>query len=351
MTKRVLGILLAAVMSFSLTACSSGKQEAPDAPQEKEETAKEEGTEAADEGTKAETDWPAGGIQIIVPLKAGGDTDFYARTYAQYLEKELGQTVTIVNVEGSGGTVGAEQVAAETPDGNTILFYHTGNMFTNKLLGISDLDNRSFDVAAVGVLDDTNVLVAGKDSGFTDGKDFLEKAQANPGKYNVAVTISGFSYFVYCKAANIGGFSLNPVDVSSASDMVPSILGGQTELAMNSYGVFGQYIENGDVIPLMTFSEERNPRYPDVPTASELGLENCVASRAYFFAFPKGTDPAIVEKLSQAVENIQSNEEYVNAIGEAYMVNPFFVKCGEAQEYLDGIWDDMSQYEAQLNGE
>ena len=65
--------------------------------------------------------WPARGISLIVPFKAGGDTDYYARLYAQYLEKELGVTVTVVNTEGAGGSVGAESVASADPDGYTCM--------------------------------------------------------------------------------------------------------------------------------------------------------------------------------------------------------------------------------------
>lgn len=339
MKKQISLTLMASMMTLTLAAC------APAASTTTTGAAAGAGTSAASQAAKV---WPASGIELVVPLKAGGDTDFYARTYAKYLEKELGQTVTVINVEGAGGTVGAQQVASAKPDGNTVLFYHTGNMYTNKLTGTTELDHNSFDVAAAAVLDDTNVLVAGKDSGFTDGKDFLAKAKANPNKYNVATTISGFSYFVTKKAENVGGFKLNPVDVGSASAMVPSILGGQTELAMNSYGVFKQYIENKDVIPLMVFAAERNPNFKDVPTAKELGVD-AVAARTYFFAFPKGTDPAYVKELSNAVGKIQTNPEYAKEISTAYMVQPFYVAFDKVKAYLDGVWTDMEKYKDQLN--
>ena len=98
---------------------------------------------AAQQGS-GETNWPERGISLVVPFAAGGDTDYYARLYAKYLEEELGQTVTVVNTEGSGGTVGAQTVADAEPDGYTILFYHTGNLYANKMLGVSELDQNSF---------------------------------------------------------------------------------------------------------------------------------------------------------------------------------------------------------------
>ena len=53
------------------------------------------------EGSQANTgtDWPKKSIQIVVPYNAGGDTDYYARTTARYLEDILGQSIVVVNTE------------------------------------------------------------------------------------------------------------------------------------------------------------------------------------------------------------------------------------------------------------
>lgn len=336
---------LAAAM---LGGCGTKKEAEPAATEAKvtEAQAEEKKEEKAEEKQEAsaETAWPERTIEMVVPFKAGGDTDFYARTYAKYLEKELGQTVTIINTEGAGGTVGAQSVADSKNDGYKVLFYHTGNLYTNKLLGASDLDQNSFDISCIGVVDNTNVLCARKKLGITDAQDFFEKAKAEPGKYSCATTISGFSYFTLCKMEKTGGFEVNPVDAGGASAMIPALLGDQVDLAVNSYGVFKQYIDNGDIVPLMTTGKERNKNFPDVPTTTELGLKDSDAERAYFIAFPKGTDPAILQKMSDAVKNIQENEDYVNDISQAYFVEPAFVPYGEVQAYMDQMWETMEPY-------
>ncbi|MFQ3621155.1 MAG: tripartite tricarboxylate transporter substrate-binding protein [Spirochaetales bacterium] len=81
---------------------------------------------------RPELDWPKNAIQILVSYNPGGDTDFNARTYAKYLEKELGQPVVVVNVAGVGGTLGSRKVKDSPPDGYTVLFYHTA-MIVNQI--------------------------------------------------------------------------------------------------------------------------------------------------------------------------------------------------------------------------
>jgi tripartite-type tricarboxylate transporter receptor subunit TctC len=345
--KKIVSFLLAALLMGTTAGCTSSStaSSSSTAAQSTASTTAESGSDSAQGST---TDWPKRAIQLIVPLAAGGDTDFYGRTYAKYLQQELNQPVTIVNVTGAGGTVGAEQVKNSKPDGYTVLFYHTGNLYTNNLLGTSDLTEKDFEIAAVGVLDDTNVLVAGKQTGIKDGKDFLEKVKTN--KYNIATTMAGFSYYTVCKLEKSGGFKANAVDVGSASGMIPSVLGKQTQLAMNSYGVFQQYIKSGDVIPLMTMGTKRNPNFPDIPTAEELGIKDSNAERAYFFAFPKNTPKEIVKKMSDAVGAIQKNDEYVTAIKKQYCVEPFYKSCDEAPDYMQTIWKEMEPFKDALKG-
>jgi len=297
----------------------------------------------------AETNWPTRAVSVIVPFNPGGDTDFYARLYARFLEAELGQPFIIINVAGAGGTVGSTQVSIAASDGYTVLFNQTGSIFINNLLDISELHHSDFAIACIAVLDDTNVLVAGRDAGFVDATDFLERARANPNGYSVATTISSFSYYTVRRIEVAGNFQLNAVDVGGAAAMVPSLLGNHTELAMNSYGIFRQLIINGDVIPLMTVGEQRNPHFPDVPTVNELGMVNANAARAYFFAFPKGTDDAILHRLSDAAYIVQQNPDFAREIRDMFSVEPFFVGTAEAQAFLDDMWYETEKFGEHLS--
>ncbi len=225
-----------------------------------------------------------------------------------------------------------------------MLFTNTGAMFAVKMTGVSDLDHNSYALSCIGILDDTNVLVAGKNAGFKDGKDFLAKAKAEPGKYSVAATVPGFSYFTICKLQAVGNFTINPADFGGAAAMTSALVGDQVPLAVNSYGVFKQYVENGDVLPLMVCSDKRNPNFPNVPTVGELGMPDGLAVRAYFFAFPKKTDDAILKKLSDAVAAIQKNPDFIADINKAYCVQPFYRDTTSAKQYLDDLWNDMAKY-------
>ena len=86
MKKRTLSVLLAAALMASLTGCGGSGQSSTTT----DSSAKTEATETTEEADTADTastdtSWPEKSINIIVPFSAGGDTDYNARTMAQYL--------------------------------------------------------------------------------------------------------------------------------------------------------------------------------------------------------------------------------------------------------------------------
>jgi len=60
-------------------------------------------------------------------------------------------------------------------------------------------------------------------------------------------------------------------------------------------------VEAGTVKAIAVLTSERSPRLPDLPTAREQGLRDVAASNWFAVFCPKGTPPAIVEKLRVAI--------------------------------------------------
>lgn len=294
--------------------------------------------------------WPERPVTMIVPFNPGGDTDFMGRIYSKLLQEELGQPVVVVNMAGAGGTVGAQHVADAANDGYTFLFYHTGNLYPNKMRGVTTLDHHAYEIVCIAGADDTNVLVAGKKAGFKDTADFLEKVRsADKGTYSAAVTASGYSCYILSNMEVGGNFSVNIVDCGGAADSIPMILGKQVDLGVATYGVYKQYIDNGSMIPLIAAGAERNANFSDVPTARELGFTTTIVDRYYFVAFPKGTDTGVIQKLASAIKNVQSKQVYADEIAKGYYLKPFFVDHDKAADFLENVWKQMEPFTDAMN--
>lgn len=194
MKKKIVAVILAAAMAISMAGCAgngpakatSAETAAGTGAGEKADPASEnkeaEGTGSPKEegGTAARADFPKKPIQIICPVKAGGDTDYNTRVIAQYLSKYLGVNVVVTNVEGGATILGMQQVLDSEPDGYTMVINGLDAYIPN-MMGTTDIVIDSFKTVGIPLFDNTTVLVANKASGYEDIKDLVERTQAAPG--------------------------------------------------------------------------------------------------------------------------------------------------------------------------
>jgi len=292
---------------------------------------------------RIDTNWPTRPVTIVVPFPAGGDTDFYARTYARFLEESLGQPFEVVNMVGEGGNYGATHVRDLTPDGYTLLLFHTGQLFSNLITGASTLSYNDFAISNIANFDDATTLIAGAHMDITSAADFLYQARANPGQFRVAVIMNGFTHFVLQGMEHAGGFSVTPVGVAGAGVMAQAIMDGEADFAVGIHALFRDGIERGDFVPLMVNAERRNPNFRYVATVEDMGLTGSAMGSAYFFAFPPQTDEAILHRMSDTIAQIQFNEEYISAIQDAFDARPFFLPTPAVDGFLQEMWDMMNR--------
>src|SRR5690554_2921482 len=153
------------------------------------------GTMAWGGGVLAHDDWPSKSIQLVVPFAPGGDTDFNARIYAQYLSDELDISLPVLNATGAGGAIGARQVRDAKPDGYTVLFFHSA-LFVNEASGLIDFSFRDFDLGAIVAREAGNLIVVNSKSKWHTLEELIKDSQANPDQINITGNIGATTYLV-----------------------------------------------------------------------------------------------------------------------------------------------------------
>ncbi len=301
---------------------------------------------AASTGAFAQADvkWPTKPVQVIVPAGAGGDTDFNARQMARYFEKIVGKPMVVTNVNGGGGTIAMAQVQGAAPDGHTLFFGHTGMLIVNEVSGLIDYKfDAKMDISCIPAIDKSVVFVAGKRSGFKNVQDVVTKAKAQPNTVIYGTELGGYSHLQGLMFANKAGVQLKVVDVGSASDKITSLLGGRIDLASISFGPVKDYAATGDMAMTAQFSKERNPLLGDIKTFNEQGISFDM-EKPYIIAFPKGTDPAIVKKMADVMQQITKDPAYAKALEDGFKQPVSFLHTKEAIAELNKVRDDFMQY-------
>lgn len=293
-----------------------------------------------------EVKWPTRPIQVVVIANPGGDTDFNARMMAKYFNEITGKTMVVTNVAGGGGTLAAEQVKGAAADGNTILFTHPGQLIVNEVAGLTEDSFETFDVSCIAGVDKSTVFVASKQSGVTSMQDLVDKSKANPGSITYGTEMGSFSHIQGLMLEKLTGAKLKMVDGGTVSDRVVGMLGGRLDMGAITYGSVQDYVQGGQMVALGQPNEERNAMLGEIPTLKEQGLD-ITMDKPYVVAFPKGTDPAIVKKMSDIMKQITEQPGYAEDL-KKFKQPVAFYGTEEAKQILAKTREDFMQFKDEL---
>jgi tripartite-type tricarboxylate transporter receptor subunit TctC len=295
----------------------------------------------------AETKWPTRPVQVVVIANAGGDTDFNARTMAKYFTKVTGKPMVITNMAGGGGTIAADQVKSAAPDGNTILFTHTGQMIVNEVAGLTEDSFDVFDVSCIAGVDKGAVFVSSKSSGLTTLDQLIAKSKAEPSSVTYGTEMGSYSHLQGLMFEKLTGTKMRMVDAGTVSEKVVALLGGRIDLGGISYGSVQDYVGTGEMFALGQPNDERNPLLGDVKTFKEQGVD-FVMEKPYIVAFPKGTDAAIVQKMADVMKQITEDPAYAEELKKTFKQPVSYYNTEESIALLQKTREEFMQFKDEL---
>lgn len=259
--------------------------------------------------------YPSKPITLIVPWPAGGSTDRHMRALAEIAGKQLGQNIIVDNKPGGGGTIGPGTMSRTAkPDGYTIAQFPMGMLRLPHMQKTSwhPIDDFNF---IIGVSGYTFGFTVRADSPFKTFKEYIEAARKSPGKIDYGSTGIGTSpHLLMEEIADNAKVELNHVPFKGNADMQQALLGGHVMAQSDATG-WDKYVDGGQMRLLATFGEERTKRWPEVPTAKELGY-GVVSQSPYGLVGPKGMDPAIVKVLHDAFRKAMDDPKHLEVLAQ-----------------------------------
>lgn len=291
-------------------------------------------------------DYPSQTITLVVPFPAGGGTDLIGRQLAAAMESKLGVAVTVENVGGASGLVGGARVARAAPDGYTLLLAAdqvaaTGAMKEATYDGTRDLVG----ISAVGL--NYMSLVAGPGLKSQTAKDALADMRANPGKLEYGspgiMSSPNLAGEVFQRAA---GVQLLHVPYQGGGPALTDVIAGRIPLLVSTVGQAAGQVAKGQIRMLMTFSPERLPMTPEVPTAEELGLHDLVLASFTGIFVPAGTPDDVIAKLSETVAGIVEDPAFDAKLAEIGVLPA----PDTGREYLRGLVEQTDRNMREIFG-
>lgn len=244
-------------------------------------------------------EFPSKPITLIVPYGSGG-TDTQYRKLAELASRSLGQPVVVENKPGGNGTIGPVQMALNAkPDGYTIAAGTVSLLRQPHLQKVNWNPLTDF-TWIIGLGGYSFAVVVSDNSPFKTLADMVAWAKANPGKLTYGTPGPGSSlHLLMADLAQRAGFTAIHVPYKGGGEATTAMLGGHVMVGVNNLGSVVAQVDAKTARVLTIFDAERLSRYPDVPTAKELGY-NLVYPSAYGLVGPRNMPPAVVKRLHDA---------------------------------------------------
>jgi tripartite-type tricarboxylate transporter receptor subunit TctC len=245
--------------------------------------------------------YPSRPVTMVVPFAAGGPADAVARVVAEGMRAPLGQTLTIENVAGAGGTLGTARVARATPDGYTVMMGIWGTHVVNPVIYTLPFDiPTSFE--PLGLISTTPHLVAAKQAfPANDLKGLIAWLKANPGKATVGHAGAGSPPHVGAVFfQNATGTSFQLVPYRGAAPAMQDLVAGQIDMMIDAPVTVVPQLKAGKIKAFAIAEKSRLASAPEVPTVDEAGLPGFYFSNWFGLYAPKGTPQPIVSRLNAA---------------------------------------------------
>jgi len=259
----------------------------------------------------AQSAWPTRPVTLVVPFTAGTTSDVVARGLVEYLTGALGQTVVIDNRGGAGGNIGATAVAKAAPDGYTLLFATTGPAATNKLMYKDMPFDPQRDFVPVALVGKSAIIVVARpDAPFSNLKELVEYAKANPGKLTAGYPGNGtLGHITGELLQGTTGVKIGHTQYRGSPPIITDLIGKHIDIGMDSMAAYVTNVQEGKIKALAIAGGKRWSKLPNVPTASESGLPGFEASVWYALLAPKGTAPEIIAKLNAATNQYLASDK------------------------------------------
>lgn len=246
--------------------------------------------------------WPSGPIELVVPSRPGGGTDVMGRIFADYLQRAAGVPVAVINQPGGSGIVGQEQVRTATPDGQTLLFQHTG-MLVQFATGRYERSLEDFTVLGLAQTYPPQVYAVAPDAPWADMREFVEDARARPGQISVGVSLGGTTHFFAGAIMMNEDVDLRLVEASAEVDKVAGIQGGHLHMGNLGAGSARQFVQAGQMRVLCMIDPVPDPNYPEFQTCLDQGVNVSWIAPLVVWG-PAGIDPTVAEAINAAIQRM-----------------------------------------------
>jgi tripartite-type tricarboxylate transporter receptor subunit TctC len=249
--------------------------------------------------------FPSKSLRYIVPVSAGGGSDFVGRTTCERWGAALGQTFVVDNLSGGGGVTAALATKNAAPDGYTLMQGYVATHGTSPATRDLPYDPLK-DYTPVGMIGGTpNVLVVDPALPVKDLKEFIDYLKKNPGKESYgSAGVGTLTQMVMELFKQETGTTMLHVPYRGIAPAFTDLMGGRTQAMFPGLAAALPHIRGGKVRPLAITGAARQETLKDVPTFQESGMKGFDALQWYGVVGPAGLPAPVLQRLNETLNGV-----------------------------------------------
>ena len=261
----------------------------------------------------AQAQWqPDRAITMIVAFAAGGGTDAAARLIARFMERDLGQSVVVLNRPGAGGEIGFSELARARPDGLTIGFINTPHIVTLPMERQARF--RLEDFSLIGnIVDDPGGLWVRADSDIRSFADLIAAARARPETISYGTTgVGSDDHLAVLALERATGTKFLHVPFGGSAQVKQNLISRALQLGSMNMSEAVNDMRQGVLRPLAQMAATRWEMTPEVPTLRELG-HDVIEGSMRGMAAPAGLPAEVLARLALSVRRTVDDPAFQEA--------------------------------------
>jgi len=289
--------------------------------------------------------YPHKPIRLVAPFAPGGTSEIVARSIAQELTTQLGQTVYVENKGGGAGTIAMTDVAKSPADGYTLIIGHIGTLAVNPFAMVNQPYDVNRDFVPVALLARVpNLFVVNAERvPAKDLKEFIALAKSKPGELNYGSAGNGSAghlAFEYLKM--VTGTDIVHVPYRGTGPQLQDLLGGRLDATSAGTPALLPHIKSGKLRAIAVGTPDRIAALPDTATAAEqLGIADFETTQWYGIIAPAGTPREIVLKLNTEINKALRSSH----VTQRYASDNLSVSIGTADDFGAFIRKEQDRWE------
>ncbi len=297
------------------------------------------GALAAPAIVRAQARWiPERPIIIYNPFAAGGVTDLHLRFLAERVGRILRQPVLIEPRAGAAGTLAPAQLLAARPDGHVLACMSINSLRYPHYQQVAWNPLRDF-TYITGLSAYTIGIVVRSDSPWKTIEDLLAAGKSQPEKFTYGTSgVGGTGQLLMIEIEQVTKAKFTHVPFKGGSEWMQALLAGHIDFLTDA-AQWAPFVDSGQCRILAMATEKRIPKYPEVPTLRDRGID-AIGTSVYGLVGPKDLPPAVVQSIYDAF-NEATNDPGLQQLLDRYIQVPWRRNPAEfrafAEEYFVSV--------------